>query len=380
MKIGIITFHFVSNQGAVLQCYALQKYLEDRGHEVYVINYRPRYHTVRYAAIKNPFLYSRGFWRKFYSKGNVERMYLTLRSFVRCLYLNCKSTDRNVLQCFDSFRNKYLNLTREYTTLEELRQDPPLFEAYICGSDQLWNPELLDQKIDNAYFLKFGSPETLRISYAVSIGRKMPEKYLREIKFLCKEFTAVSLREYDKQVIDAIHKKVYICIDPTFLLTADDYSQIEEKIDITEPYIFVYGFETTDVMINAIIEATEKYKCRVINGSPGRVKYKGDAENIIEYGPGRFLSYIKNAECVVTNSFHATTFSIIYKKRFITVPHSTRSLRMTSLLKRFNLEACLYGDCKYDINAYIDYEKVTEKLDEWKAYSDNYLNHSLNVL
>ncbi len=377
MKIGLITFHFASNQGAVLQCYAMQKYLENQGHDVFVIDYQPSYHLVRYQSRKNPFLYARDFWRKFHYKEYPRRVYLTARSFARCIYMNVMHTDSRVEQCFENFRQRYLHTTARYRSLAELKKNPPKMEAYISGSDQLWNPEVLDQNFDKAYFLDFGDENIMRISYAVSIGKEMPEHYLKQLRSLCVGLDAVSLREFNEMVIDAIGKDVHICIDPTFLLTADDYREIEGNISITEPYIFVYGFETNKDILDAIEAAKKKYRCLIVNGSPMRIKYRGNVVNTRDYGPEIFLGYIRNAVCVVTNSFHATAFSVIYEKDFITVPHSTRGMRMKNLLGRLSLRSCLYKDEAFDIGKAVNYASVRPILSEWKRHSEEFLTMAL---
>ena len=85
MKIGIITFHFAHNQGAVLQCYALQKYLTNLGHEVQIIDYCPKYHTVRYDSWKNPFTYAKGFVKRKKSRSFIRKVYYALGSFALCM-------------------------------------------------------------------------------------------------------------------------------------------------------------------------------------------------------------------------------------------------------------------------------------------------------
>ena len=173
MKIGILTFHFAFNQGAVMQCYALQKYLELQGHEAVVINYRPGYHTVMHAAWRNPWSYSRVFWRKFRSRSLPARLLLAARSFMRCMYWNLLQVDRQNQAAFRSFVEKYLHLTPEYHTFAQLQQSPPELDAMISGSDQVWNPDLLGGEFDPAYFLDFGRPSTRRLTYAVSLGKSI---------------------------------------------------------------------------------------------------------------------------------------------------------------------------------------------------------------
>ena len=92
---------------------------------------------------------------------------------------------------------------------------------------------------------------------------------------------------------------------------------------------------------DAVEEAVNKYKCRIISGSPKWLRLSGDVKTVSGYGPDRFLSLIKNSECVITNSFHGTAFSIIYQKDFITVPHSTRGKRMEDLLQKLGKQVLL---------------------------------------
>ncbi len=377
MKIGIITFHFTSNQGAVLQCFALKKYLEKQGHEVQVIDYCPPYHTVRYSAHKNPFMYARERWRKLGKKSLLRRSAVTVKSFLKCIMLNITQEDMNTLREFENFRKKHLNLTQRYKSLKTLKNNPPHLDAYISGSDQVWNPDLLDQEFDRAYFLDFGEEKTLRISYAVSMGKDMSGEEVSELKQLCSNMTAVSLREYNKEAVDATGRDVHICIDPTLLMDAEDYTEAESVENEDEPYIFVYGFETNEDIKQAVNMVQKKYGCRVINGSTARIKLDDGAVIARYYGPDKFLTYIKNAQCVVTNSFHGTAFSIIYKKDFIVVPHTTRGRRMTELLTKLGLNYRLWSDDLFAFDRAIDYSEAYEKLDVLRTVSTSYLSEAL---
>ncbi len=373
MKVGIITFHFVSNQGGVLQAYASQKFIEKHGHEVSIIDYRPGYHTVRYASRKNPFIYSDLYWRKFQNRPVAKRVMLTFRSFVRCMYMNIMHTDDGVVAAYDKFVKENLHLTRQYKSLKQLESDPPVLDAYVTGSDQLWNPDILNARFDSAYFLSFGDKRIPKVAYAVSTGKNLTAKEESQLKELTLDLTAVSLREFNESTVTAIGKDVHICIDPTLLLDESDYASVESKIVETESYIFVYGFETTDEIKQAIALAVKKYSCKVINGSPNRIKLEGDVVNLKNYGPDRFLTLIKNADCVVTNSFHGTAFSIIYKKDFITVPHSTRGRRMIELLGKLDLLQRLWGTDAFSFEESIDWGYVYEKLDILRKHSADYL-------
>ena len=352
MKVAIITFHFVFNAGGVLQCLALQNFLESKGHEVNIIDYRPAYHSVRYTSKKNPFVFSCRYWKLFHGKKFTKRVLFTIRGFARCIRLNIKQTDKKKEVLFSSFIYKYLHLTKRYTSIKQLRAASPDADAYITGSDQLWNPDLLDFCFDPAYFLDFGDDTISRTAYAVSTGRVLNQKENRQLQSLCSRLTAISLREYRKETVDAIGRDVHITIDPTLLLTQEAYAAYEAPKFIEEPYIFIYGFENTEDVHKAVDLAEKKYKCRIVNGSPNRIHLNGNVENLPNYGPDQFLTLIKNAECVVTNSFHGTAFSIIYKRDFISVVHSTRGNRMTELLKKLGLDDRLFGDPTFSQKAF----------------------------
>ena len=378
MRIGILTFHFAFNQGAVLQCYALQKYLESCGHEAFIIDYRPRYHTVMHSAWRNPFIYTYEFWKKFKNQKLLKRLYLSSRSFARCVIWNITGVDRKNEVVFHQFCDNNLNLTNTYKTFKQLEQNPPKFDAFISGSDQVWNPDLLGQEFDKAYFLDFGDKDIKRITYAVSMGKIHNQATLEQLANLCKNIDAISLREYNRKDFDATGRDVHVCIDPTFLLDAEEYSCVESKEVEKTPYIFVYGFETNELLKQAIKTAAEKYNCRIINGSPKWLKIDGNVKSVSGYGPDRFLSFIKNAECVVTNSFHGTAFSVIYQKDFITVPHSTRGKRMEDLLDKLGLSYRLYGEEGFSINKIIDYNDVNERLKKQVEHSREYLALALS--
>lgn len=378
MKVDIITFHFTSNCGGVLQCWALQKYLDNNGHEAHIINYRPRYHTIRYDELKNPFVYVK-YYRKQYTHFSFpKRVMLACRSFARCVYLDCNRAERNTARLFRSFIESNLHLTKEYSTLIELQKNPPAADAYITGSDQLWNPDLLDGAFDSAYFLDFGNDTVQRISYAVSTGRTLTEKECMGLKDLCGRLNAVSIREYNDTLIKSLDRNVQICIDPTLLLNAEDYRVLESDHTESEPYIFVYGFEDSEQLHEAVQKAASKFRVRIINGSPHRIKLKGNVVNFRECGPAEFLTLIKNAQFVVTNSFHGTVFSIIYKKNFITVPHKTRGSRMAELLEKLGLNNRLWGSTVFSDESSIDYEGVYRKLDCLRDHSEKYLFTALN--
>lgn len=377
MKIGIITFHFASNYGAVLQCYALQEYLTRRGHNVEVINYRPSYHMVRYAGWKNPFLVARENWKRNKNERKIKRIYIYIRGFVRGIILSLKQTDGVKYRLFYDFTKKYLNQTQTYRTVKQLRRNPPEDEVYVVGSDQLWNPDFTDFRFDKAYFLDFGTPTTKRLSYAVSMKEEYTEEEMAQLLFLSKKLNSISIRENNKDFEKNINRMVNICIDPTLLLNSEDYSSLEAERLIQEPYVFVYGLENSEDLNHATRIISKVRGLKVVNGSPHRTKILCECECVYNYGPKEFLSYIKYADYVITNSFHGTAFSILYHKSFVVIPHTKRGRRMTELLSKLNLSARIWKCESCEWNKNIDYGSVTNKLQELRYNTEKYFNSNL---
>ena len=168
-------------------------------------------------------------------------------------------------------------------------------------------------------------------------------------------------------------KENHVCIDPTLLLMQEDYAAVECTRLMEEPYIFVYGFETNEMIKGAVQAVAETLGVKVVNASPHRIRLEMPCEKVHDLSPDAFLSYIRYADYVVTNSFHGTAFSLIYKKQFIVVAHTTRGRRMKELLEKLGLSGRLWQDdtCKWQES--IQYEGVNEKLKVLRDESGRYL-------
>ena len=377
MKIGIITFHFVTNQGAVLQCYALQTYLEKLGHTVSIINYQPAYHMVRYAAWKNPFVFSLVRWRQTYKLNTRKRLFKSFLSFLAAMKANIKRVDVKKEKIFKTFTDQYLHMTDKYTTLDSLKDNFPQMDVYISGSDQLWNPILLDGGFDPAYFLDFGNDKIFKMTYAVSLKETYSNEETKQLGELCKHLNAIGIREDNSDLENSIEQSINIQVDPTLLLDSADYKRIECQRLVDEPYIFVYGFQNLKSINRLVCEISEKNNLKVINGSPNKVLLTCQCNKVYNYGPSEFLSYVKNAEFIVTNSFHGTAFSIIYRKQFAVIPHTTRGKRMIRLLGKLGLSKRLWKPENFNWWEKVDYSTVEEKLSLLRNESYQYLHNNL---
>lgn len=390
MKIGIITFHGTWNCGAVLQCAALKRKLENMGHEAVVINYRPHYWIEKFKKYPNPLKMAAAAVKKSQPKSLPAKVKLAARTVAQTVYKYKPKSGRLTRKAkFEDFVSANLKQTKVYHTVDELRKDPPRCDVYISGSDQLWNPKLTNGEIDEAYFLAFGDESVKRVGYAISACQLDVWKDEDRLSGLLSGFDNISLRETDlKPELEKLYgRDIDICIDPTLLLQKEDYSGFEAACnELDEPYLLVYAFgepASRELLFSTVKHYKEKYnlKVKVLSG-PGKWPFEVDFYYPREgVSPGEFLSYIKNAELVITNSFHATVFSVLYEKEFYTVPVPGREGRIAGLLSgiglsdRFIQTGAQLND--RDDGGKIDYQSAAQKLEKLRETSNDYLKRVL---
>ena len=384
-KIKLINFHFAFNYGAVLQSYALKTVIESMDMQVEIIDYRPYGQMQYYKLIPNPF---KTFFLAFRFKRNrslIKRILFSFRwSLKTCLSFFSLPKRMKYKKAFEPFVKKNIKTTKPYYDNASLKKDPPQGEFYVCGSDQIWNP-LVTFGYDDAYFLNFGPESTKRIAYAISPNSGIDEKDCDycDLKKWLRRFDFISLRESEKkELIESITgKQVPITLDPTLLLNNQNYSKIEEMVSCPKDYILVYAFSDTNHSLCDYVEMiSNKKNINVIDISIDNLHFGKNVKKIIPT-PGQFLYLIKNASIVITNSFHATVFSIIYSKQFVCFRKTGTSRRMvelleaTGLLNRLYRESFDYLSCDNKIS----YEEVYDKLDALKVKSIDYLVESLGL-
>lgn len=320
MKIGIITFHWATNYGAILQAYALQSYLEIRGHEVFIINYRPK----QYKKSLFKCFFTFRFWHYF---SNLKEYYKEVS--------------------LEIFRKQYLNETLIYESLIELKKCPPEFEVYICGSDQIWNPYFTTKgegKPTSAYFLDFGSDYVKRISHAVSFGcEHYPENAAIIAKKYIKNFNGISVRE--DTGLDIVTKlgvaNAIKLPDPTLLLMRDEYRFTSSGHLNSQKKAFIYILRDEYCQVKNIKNQLEKY---FFIDKPR--KYYSP------YSVEEWVQEIRDSSFVLTNSFHGMVFSLIFHVPFIIIPaigaSSGMNDRFVSLLSPLNLQHRILLNYNFD--------------------------------
>jgi hypothetical protein len=369
VRIGILTFHAVPNYGAVLQAYALQRYLEGCGHEAEFIDYRPAYLTTG-----GRFHWPKSLW---HLKANVVIAYQKVMALKGRLDADMrKQHDR-----FDQFTNNYLNLSRSrYNTLNDLRENPPDYDVYICGSDQIWNPSE-QYGLDPACFLNFGPKMVKKISYAASFGRTViPERHHREVALYSEALDSISVREASgssmlKRLLD---RESHLVPDPTFLI---DWSSIETK-RLSQGKLFSYVLRSGDGLYDFQRELGEELDLDVIQPLNPHQRWKSYGE-IIPMSPMEWLGAIQRSSAVVTNSFHGTVFAILFNRPFLSVKlggaKSDLNERMYHLLTSLDLisRQISLGDRKSAstrMNQPIDWKHVNKRVATMKARGVDFLS------
>lgn len=364
---SILSFQFANNYGAILQIYALSETLKKLNLEVEVIDYRP----LTLSEPHNP---------RMNVKHNLKTTGLssTMKSLaVRTFkYKSSKKRTKN----FKQFKNQFLNMTeKSYSSNEELHELENQYDYFFVGSDQVWNPYYLEST-NSSYFLNFAGDHSKKISYAASIAatslnnsnKKLFEENLENIDCL-------SVREQSgKELIDALtSKEVKVTLDPTLLLKKDEWYKIADSKQSYDKFILVYDLEKTTTIINLANKLSEKTGYKIISFSRGK-EYINHYFSFVEKNLNEFLGLFKEAEFVITSSFHGTVFSVICEKNFLTVPHTTRGSRMIDLLHSIGLnDRLIYSEDTELPQEIINYTEPNKKLDELRKDSIQFIKESL---
>ncbi len=385
-KIALLTFIRSTNYGASLQAYALWHAVKrmDNDVECKYINYRRNY--------KNSII--KWFFRKLV-KGILRQDDTPSYSFIEFIHtLFLRSKTRSVFS--DELNNKFLTFWNmcDYTrplNKRELNILNNSFDAFIVGSDQVWNPGKVD--LDSTFLLNFVKDNNKKYSYASSFGiEEIPDKYKNKYRELLNDFKMISVRESSAQemIYNLLpnRSKESVCVncDPTLLLDKDEWKSVIVKthIDLNTPYVLVYDLDENDeICMNIAKMIAKENQCDVY-----RISY-ANAD-----GPMDWLQRFLSARYVVTNSFHGTAFSLNFSKPFISLVPNTdfynkSSSRIESLLKivgltdRMMYESDLVKLGESSIIEHIiqlpdiDYENIQRIIDRIRNEGLNYIHGCL---
>jgi len=380
MKIGIMTFWWSDdNYGQILQCYALQKYLIEKGHDVYLIRYNPTFDRVK-----------KELWKKYIKALNP---YFLFR-FLLLKIIQHKHKISNKYRKFDEFREKYLNQSDKlYYSYDDLINAPPEADVYIVGSDQTWNfdfwPKYAIDNIIRAYLLDFGGKNITKMSYAASFGMKsLKDDMIAKIMPLLQKFDYISVRE--KSGLDicnacGINNAEWVP-DPTMLLPITTYRSLydKESFSTVGPYCLLYMINLkNDIPIMSIYKWANKQKIKIVYIS---ANLRTDLFPKTYPTIPQWLYLMDHAEYVITNSYHCSVFSLMFKKKFAIILNKSKNAgsndRFMSLFEMFGIEPRLLDKDMLIFDKSIEWDLVERKFNEFRTHSkiDSYIRNDFTTI
>ncbi len=356
VRIGIVTFYHVANYGAMLQAYALWRYLERRGHTVEFLD------IMRCNMRRMPLL--RCFWAR-----HISDIPVRLKQYVE--------------YSITSFAEKFPQ-TRRFSDLSDLKKNCPRYDALVVGSDQMWNPIWCAQSSIPYVFLDFSPIGCKRISYAASFAVKswFHEGSRAMVGRLLNAFEGISVRETSGvEIVKSLSgREAMVMPDPTLLWHADFYRSLCSNGSIAvHPYVFKYFLEWTDGNLeDECVSAVMKHLNILVDMSDRDNKHSAlyfRRKICVE----SWLKRIADSSFVVTNSFHGTVFSILFRRPFITVLLRGRmegmNERVYTLLSTLGLEDRMVDSVDGAIRCaklQIDWPSVDEKINSLRATADSF--------
>ena len=346
MRIGIVTFHCAYNFGSALQAWALLRTLEARGHEVRVVDYRGRdFDQYRLIQTFSPkaFLASLAFY----------------------------GPNRRRRDSFERFIAERLAPTARYGVGDEARMAaelPRQFDSFICGSDQIWNLDCTRGPV-GPYFLGFAG-DARRVAYAPSpshttfASENFGPAQRKQIADWLSRFSAVSVREAS-------------CLDPTLLLNASDYDAITSPVPEATGTLFVYMLEKNPELVAYAGRLAHELGVSVSYVSKRRLDFGVPARNYYGVGPSEFLGLVHGCSAVVTNSFHATVFSLLFGTPFQTFATERSGARMRELLAELCEKDHLVDGSVASAPVAASVDEIAPRLEKLRAGSLAFLDRAL---
>ena len=365
MKIGILTMHRVIHFGSVLQAYALQQVLLRLGYANEIIDY----------------VYPNEF--------HLGKKHRTLKELIyNCLskILIKKHEEENKIASF--IKNDLIKSPRSFNSPERLATKCPEYDIYITGSDQVWNTDYL--KGDTSFFFSFLPANRKKISYAASFGRftfkgEKAKQWLNNLE----TYKAVSVRERKAAEIikDYTGHDVRVVLDPTLLLTKDEWENFAGQStcingDYMLVYVLTYAWQPFPYALEVIESIEKKTGLKVVVLEPMSLKNSHpEWEYMDNLSPEEFVNLFKNANLIITTSFHGTAFSINLQRPFISIisDSAANDDRILSLCQNVGLtNNLLMEGSTIDHIPATDFSEAQKKLDDLRKDSISFLKNSIN--
>lgn len=362
MKVKIITRHAVANYGSILQAYATQRAIEKLGYESEIINY------IRYDEqgknISDTMLQRNKKWNK-----NI---------ITRVVYKLLQTPIYNgSFKKFTKFREDFLKESKALYSCDEDLKLLPKADVYCTGSDQVWG-KIGNVEYDKNYFLDFVPQGKKCISYSASFGKtELPNELKKELPKLLEKYSHITVREDSAvELLKKMNIKASQVLDPTLLLNREEWERVIKNNLKCKDFVLIYQVHEDKKLEKYAKEFAKKVNKPLIRISISLLYKLKSGKLAYMPKPNEFLEYFKNCEYVVTDSFHATVFSIIFNKKFINILPSGTGTRIISILRILGLEKRIikdYNDFSL-IGKEINYKKVNEKLEVERKKSLKILN------
>ena len=379
-KIAIVTPFRVPNYGTKLQAYAISEYLKYVSHgEVDIINFSPSDDHRGFVIARKALSIKRNIAR-------VKRI-ITKKKLVKFVDKQKQNKRIKAINSFDTF----LPLSKKISSWSELKASIKKYDCVVCGSDQIWLPDNLK---DHYYTLEFCEDKIKKGSYAASLGVNMLSKrqQLAYKKFL-KRLDFISVREnVGRDLLCSFYKEkeiTWVC-DPTFLLTKQQWEQLEKRPaclnSLCKGYVFCYFLGTNESYRELVYDYAQKNNLIIISVANFKDYCEADTKltdiQLYDLTVNEFIYLINNAEMVCTDSMHATIFSIIFEtdfavfERFKNSDHNSRNSRIYSLLDVMKLDNRLVLG-KGIPEEKIDFSKVALAKETYVEFSQNYIKEDI---
>lgn len=364
MKKVLIYTYKHSNYGAVLQAFALQRYLRDTySADVKIVDFTTDNHLKGDRLIKT-------------SGSLIENVVF---SFFNLLHQ--RELKRRILRT-KSFKDEYFVQTERFSSVEELINNNPPADIYITGSDQVFSPTSVYLPV---YYLGFDKGKAIKVAYAPSFGiSKFTQEMTEHIRPYLEDFDFLSCRETvgSDFLSSIVNKQIPMVCDPTLLLDKSTWSEVANRPNYDRKYILVYEINGGDNIIRLANRLKKEVNLPIVCITSKTHKHYNVDKVVLDAGPAEFIGWFRDASYVVTDSFHGTVFSWMFEKIFYYfLAYEATSSRVRTLLKHLNCEDRIVKKEEigsFNLSSCKPYNKVNLPLIEnSKQYIESFINHAI---
>ena len=359
-NVGIVTY-YGNNYGGCLQAYAIQQTIEILGFNTKILQVHVQLKGANHNCL-------RAIWRVLRDPVS----FLLRRKYIK------EDTKNNILRnlAFDRFRSEFLKFDNSFVLSVENQKVTEEFDIFVCGSDQIWNPNLYG--VHPIWTLKFAPTNSKKVAYAPSIGIScIADEYVDEFRENLKDYDFLSCREQEgaNLLSEIVGRKVDVVLDPTLLLSPKKWHQFSCPVEINHKYIFCYLFGDYPYIQEVKQKIKNYLKLNVVCLPYNLRELKSDDIKLYDITPNQFVWLIENAEFVVTDSFHASVFSIKMSTPFVSLKRTSdkdkknMNSRLYTLLKTVGLEERMLDESMVEnipdiLESKINFDEANNRLSE----------------